>query len=693
MRAFVPVVAGAVLVEAGPNPIRRVVTLMQEMQAEIEGEVAKEKEQYKKFQCYCKKNDGSLSVKAEEAAAVIKSTRAAVDGLTGQKKQLEEELKKHKKDRKEAEKKLTAATKERTEDKKKYDEATKEQKKTLDDIDSAINALQKGMGKSFLQTGAAQYLRHVMDSNSAAMSMLDVSDQEVVASFLESSKDYAPQGGEIVGILKMMKDNFDESLGGIVKQEETAVKAFAELKRTLQDLIKAAGRAIEKKAELKGETAVKIVEGKNLISTTEKQMGEDMATAAELKDACANKGDEFKTRQEDAAAEVEAIGQAIGILNNDDALDLFKKTDTKADSFIQMSASKNSPVAVALNELSQKFDSPAISMLAFAARQNLKTGKVDFSKVLKMVDDMIVLLKKEAEDDQTSRDNCTTDLRDSDDDKKDATRTINAKKATIENLEGVVANKAAVIAKSTDDISAAKTSMAEATKQRQDDNADFVETVSLNNQAVELVGKAKMKLQLFYNPHLVSDDAKAQMEATENAEAAAAAAADANTKLAEANAAFIQLHVQQAEQKLPEGQPEVSLAGNKGAKGGSVMALMDMIVGDLNKDTQAMESDEQRAQSDYEHLSSDLSKQVASSQKALNEATASKAKAEDDKQTAESELDMTEEELAGINQTIVDLHAKCDFILANFEERKAARETEVSGLGKAKAILAGAKFD
>ena len=54
---------------------------------------------------------------------------------------------------------------------------------------------------------------------------------------------------------------------------------------------------------------------------------------------------------------------------------------------------------------------------------------------------------------------------------------------------------------------------------------------------------------------------------------------------------------------------------------------------------------------------------------------------------------MKNEEHADVEQEIKDLHASCDFILAAFEERKAARENEVAGLGKAKAILAGAKFE
>merc|ERR1719499_1866077 len=146
----------------------------------------------------------------------------------------------------------------------------------------------------------------------------------------------------------MMKQNFDDSLGGIISEEEAAVEAYNKLKATLQDLIKTSGRSIEKKNEIKGQVAVKIVEGKNLIATTEKQMGDDMATLARLKEACSGKGEEFATRQADAAAEVEAIGMAIGVLNNDDALQLFNKVDPKAlvqTSLLQTASRTNSPKA------------------------------------------------------------------------------------------------------------------------------------------------------------------------------------------------------------------------------------------------------------------------------------------------------------------------------------------------------------
>lgn len=691
MKGLFVLASGAVLASAKPNPIRKVVTLLQEMAAEITAEVEKEKKMYEKFQCYCKKNDGDLDKKAKEAAEVIKATRATVESLTAQKKALAEEIKKHKQDRADAEKNLSDATKKRQEEKAKYDEATKEQRKTLDDIDKAIKALEKGMGRSFLQTGAAEYLGRVLSSNSAALEALSVSDQEVVSSFLQNKKDYSAQGGEIVGILKMMKENFDESLGGIISEEEAAVKAYQTLKATLEDLIKTSGSAIEKKTEVKGQTAVKIVEGKNKIATTEKQMGDDMATLAQLKEACSGRNDEFKVRQEDAAAEVDAINQAIGVLNNDDALQLFNKTDTKAlnqVSFLQSGSRTNSPAVSAMALLSQKFQQPAIAMLAYSAKQALKSGqgKVDFSKVMKMIDDMVVLLKKEAEDDLTARDNCNASFNQSAAEQKETEHAITGLQAQIEELAGTIEAQAAIVKKADDDIAAAKQAMAEATEQRKEENADFVVAVDLNNQAVELIQKAKNKLQFFYNPQLYKGDPPPELSPEDEI-------------VAGARTVLIQKHVQKKEslaQDLPEGQPGMWEAGDrktKGQKGSSVMALMDMLANDLNKDTAALEHDEDIAQRDYERLSSDLSAQVAESTKAKAEATTSKAAAEEGKLTAESTLSMKEEELADIKQTVADLHAQCDFILGAFEERKAARETEISGLTKAKAILAGAKFD
>jgi len=521
--------------------------------------------------------------------------------------------------------------------------------------------LEKGMGKSFLQTNAAGYLRTVLDSNPSALQSMDVQGQSEVMSFLESSKDYAPAGGEIVGVLKTMKDNFNDSLGGAVEDEEKAVGAFKKLKGSLQDLIATNSAAIESKTELAGQVAVQLVQKKALVTQTEDQLGDDLATAAELQKACEGQDEAFKVRQADAAAEVEAIGQAIGVLNNDDATALFSKTDTRpaeeaAPALLQVSIKKNSPKAVALEALRQvrRSDNKAITMLAFSAKQALKSGAVDFGKIMKMIDDMIVLLKEEYKTDLSTRDECNADLNKSATDSKDVARAVKGLEAKVEELTESIAQATEVVAKSAQEVKDSEQTMAEATDQRKKENAEFTIAVDMNNQAVKLVMLAKDKLNAFYNPDLVTPtDAPVEGEALIQA--------------------------------LPEGAPEMKM-GKKKSSGG-VTQLMDNLANDLNNDTASLEKDEAVAQSEYESLSKDLAQQIKDSLKDGVTAAEQKASGEADLLAAEDGLTLKTQEKASVAQTITDLHAKCDFLLENFEDRASKREGEISGLQKAKTVL------
>merc|ERR1712194_239637 len=393
---------------------------------------------------------------------------------------------------------------------------------------------------------------------------------------------------------------------------------------------------------------------------------------------------------------------AIGVLNNDDSLELFKKTDTKAMllqtsqkasmSLLQRSKNPTAKVADMLNSLknnaSGKANNPSVALMAFSTRQALataiRTGQaVDFSKIYKMIDDMVALLKQEGTDDFSSRDSCNEDLNENAAQHKETEQAVKNHEAAIENLAATIEQHITSIKRNTDQIASAKEAMAGASKQRTEENGEYIKAVELNKEAVELIAKAKDKLNSYYNPQLVrkTDRVETDEEAADRV-----------------SSSFVQIrrHMNKSQAPMPEGKPEMWDAGsrkNKGQKGSSVLALMDTLSNDLNKDTDAMSAAENVAQRDYEKLSQDLATQVVTSSKALNQANKSKADAESEKQTVESTLSMKEDELQDIVKTTADLHAKCDFLLANFDERAMARENEIAGLGKAKAILAGANFE
>merc|ERR1719353_110036 len=118
----------------------------------------------------------------------------------------------------------------------------------------------------------------------------------------------------------------DKDLNGAISDEEAAEAGFEELSTAKKQEIAAAGEAIESKTVRSGELAVSVTTTADDIEDTTAEMKETQAFLANLGVQCAEKKKEWAERQSMRAEEVAAIGEAIKILNDDDALDLFKKT-------------------------------------------------------------------------------------------------------------------------------------------------------------------------------------------------------------------------------------------------------------------------------------------------------------------------------------------------------------------------------
>merc|ERR1719201_3162365 len=185
------------------------------------------------------------------------------------------------------------------------------------------------MGKAFLQaqtSAAAQRMQKIVDS---AMSVDDY-QRNLVVSFLSGKQnpfgEYQSSSTEIVGILKAMKDEMDKDLNGAISDEEKSSAGFTELSSAKKAEISAASSAIETKTQRSGELAVSVVTTADDIDDTTKELGDLQSFLANLSVQCATKNKEYSERTQVRAEEIAAISEAIKILNDDDALDLFKKT-------------------------------------------------------------------------------------------------------------------------------------------------------------------------------------------------------------------------------------------------------------------------------------------------------------------------------------------------------------------------------
>merc|ERR1719453_1199447 len=150
-------------------------------------------------------------------------------------------------------------------------------------------------------------------------------DHRNLMSFLEQSGDYVPQSGQIVGILKQMQEEMQGSLKKAEEDEASAVSGFEELKASKQQEQEIATTAIETKQGRSGELAVAVVQAADDIEDTQKEVADSEKFAKTLEESCGTKEAEWAEREKLRNQEIAAISDAIGILNDDDALDVFKK--------------------------------------------------------------------------------------------------------------------------------------------------------------------------------------------------------------------------------------------------------------------------------------------------------------------------------------------------------------------------------
>ena len=237
-------------------------------QARNGNEGEKEKELYEKFQCYCKNAGGDLSKSIAEADGKASALPSAIEEAEASKKQLDEELKSHQAERSAAKAAMAEAEALRTKESAAYEKEKAEASSNIEATGKAVDAITKGMSGSFIQTGYAQKIRQLMLTRDE----LDADRQDVMA-FLAGGhgEGYAPNSGEIVGILKTMKENMEKSLEEATSAEEAAVASFEELVAAKSKEVAAASKAIETKTVRVGEVAVSIVQMKNDLTDTDRK--------------------------------------------------------------------------------------------------------------------------------------------------------------------------------------------------------------------------------------------------------------------------------------------------------------------------------------------------------------------------------------------------------------------------------------
>merc|ERR1719490_553098 len=420
------------------NPIRKVVTMLQSMQAKVQEEGEKELALYDKYMCYCKTAGGDLTASIAGAEDSISELGNKIKAAEEQKVVLEEELKTAQADRTAAKAAMAEATAIREKEAAAFAAEKAAADKDIAAIAKAVAALEKGMAGAFLQTDAAQILKSI--ASSKRDTLMEDDRQELLA-FLSNTQgtDYAPQSGQITGILKTMGDEMAAGLAEATKAEEAAIAIYEKLMAAKKKEVAALTKEIETKLTRIGDLGVEIAEMKNDLGDTQEALIADKKFLDNLEENCEKKKKEWEVIVKTRAEELAALADTIKVLNDDDALELFKKTLPSASSFMQIQVTAKEMRSKAVAELKvfmQKHPKNArLELLALA----LEGKKVGFEKVIKMIDDMVVTLKVEQADDDAKKEYCAKELDLSDDKKKGLERAVSDLETAIEGGKDAIA--------------------------------------------------------------------------------------------------------------------------------------------------------------------------------------------------------------------------------------------------------------
>jgi len=689
--AMVGLPAGVAMKESnvahGDKTVGKVITMLEDMLKKGKEDADKDRDLYAKFKCYCDKNQKEKSENIEDNEKKIKKLGSSIDKLRAENGELSTECGQLKAD--------IATNKDETETAESVrKKANEDFKAEEEDMKSAIDAMEKALevlssigsdqkatelltvhsAKNFMGNLGKNSLLKLRSTLKTAMMAASEHSASVhltqkltsaFQSFMQApfTGDYQSQSGEIVGILKNMKDTFEANLEQAQSSEKKAEEAHEKLMKIKKEELETMEKNFEEKQGTLGSNDETLSTDLDTFETAKTELKDDTEFLSKLAPMCDEKEKQFGKRKMMRANEEAAIGQAIAILKG--GADTFKKTEEKkfiqTASFIQIRSyngdlsSVRKAVGTQLQVISRRMQSLKLARVAAM----LEMGN-PFSAVLDEIKKMLVLLDEEQKSDEEQKAWCEQER---DENNKLKEEELEPK---IEKLENMIDELDSDInapeeglkdsIKSTEgEINANREAQGEETAARKEENTAYTESVRNFDDAQAILNKAITVLKEFY------DSMKKEKKES--------------------------LLIQKEDPEPPEAF-EDDYEGQSG-KGNDVIEMIEFILKESEDSEAEVHKDEESSQHAYEDSmqtlkdeQAELEETLAKQKEELAEKVKSLAEARDD-------LTVTEKALLEVERYLLKIKDGCDFIVDNFDKRKENRGKEKDALKKAVKTLKG----
>lgn len=656
------------------RPISKVVRMLEDMKAELTTGLEDDKAVHEALDCWCTTNENEKNQAVEVAERRIEESYALMGEAGAKMKELKSKRKSVQEELFADQKALDESEELRMKENKEFHGEEKDLLGAIDACKSAITVLSRtnpGLAQVKVVANALQLAR-VQDLMLKSSSSQEVGRikaealKEFIAgvnqapSFLAipGMQSYAPQSGQVFGIIKQMKEDFENDLGATQKTEATAVEQFQLLNNAKSDEIATGKKTIEIIDAQLAELAEKNAEAAKELEDTEAQVALDKAFLVNLKKKCSVSDADFQARVKARMEEISAVEDSIKILNSDQSFEAF---DSSVNSFLQVSSvsaeqekMQRKRAVTILQKAADSSDSPQISLIALSAQLDT------FAKVREEVDKMVVQLGKQQKDEVVQRDWCIKSMNGNKLETSAAYDKKDSLTAKVEDLEQSVKTLTAEIESSTAAIAEMQVQMKRRSESREAENADYQETVTDQRLTQMILQKVVDRMSQVYADFLQRDG--------------------------QPGAPHIQTSGTDTD---PGNGPARFTKYEENAGGKKIIAMLDEVMTESKTMEETAIRGEEDAQAAYESFMKDSNKSILKTSSKITDMTEANAKAKADLGMAKSDFKQTMSNLDDLNTEVADLGKSCNYLLRNFAARQEARSGEIDALNEAKNILSG----
>jgi hypothetical protein len=678
------------------TPVNRVLNLIKDLEKEVEKDGKMEQKSYDKFACWC---ESTLERKAKDIADAkvhIEQLQKLIDQLNG-------ELGAHGAEIEQLKKEIAAnldaqreATEVRDKENAEFEAEKTESEQCIGALESAIKVLTgAGTKGGFLETmrdaellSVAADMRRVVLRKDVVSRAASKDDLDALTRFIEHPEeyarhkaagglsatqvgnnpfgDYAPQSTQIQGILKGMYDAFTGDLEKDNAEEADKQKAFEAFMATKKRELATLEETL-KTQELDKATKTKLLaDSEKDQDETKAQLEADEVFFEDTKQTCRTKAKMWAERSRLRTEELTGIAKAIQIIDSPESRAIFANSST---TFLQLGEStihgpeggRRANAYSKLKDLASKYKSLGLAQIAAA----VKTGG-HFDEVIKMIDKMIALLRKEEAYDINHRDRCQNGEDANQNSMEDLQHTMKKLEEEIERLEDECKVMIEEIKGLELAIEDTKADLADRLEMRNKEYAAHVQSLKDDDAAIGIVNQAIQSLSAFYEKNKIELSMAQRKQEPESPE-------------------YTVDQDKAPETNFEDGKYE----GRKGDTGG-IVSILSMVVEDMKNEMATARKDDAIAQEEYEKDKASMNAMLKAQEdrKVATEMALAEAKAKiEDKKMLHGRADEELEVQESLEKTLVH---DCSWIAEHFESRREKRKTEMDGLVEAKAILAGA---